>query len=167
MKKLFTLLLIATAFGISNDASAQRSKKNNIAAQPLWGPTGFNYAEYYFIPDFDIYYHVPAKKFIYLHNDSVWVFDTVLPLAYSNADLFSSYKVVLNKKNAYLDFKEHQQLYLHLKGNRSQPVIRDSEDPKYFVVKGHAKYQEPVEKPKKPKKKSKKAAPKKKAKGQQ
>lgn len=112
----------------------------NIGRQPAWGPVGYDYVEYYYLPDIDAYYYVPRRQFVYL-SGSNWVFTSALPARYSGYDLYSGYKVVVNEPRAYLHYKEHKVKYAPYRGNHTQVIIKNSNEPKYYVVKGHPKYQ--------------------------
>ena len=55
--------------------------------------------------------------------------------------LYSGYKVVINEPRPYLNFTTHKVTYAKYKGNNGrQVIIKNSNDPKYYVVKGHPKY---------------------------
>lgn len=138
MKKIITaLLLIAALFSIDQRASAQVNVSVNIGSQPLWGPVGYDVVEYYYLPDVEAYYYVPSKQFVYLSGGN-WIFATSLPARYRSYNLYRGYKVVINEPRPYLHFANHKVKYAKFKGTRgSQVVIRDSRDPKYYVVKGH------------------------------
>jgi len=73
----------------------------NVNTQPQWGPAGYDYAEYYYMPDMDVYYSVPQRQFIYLQGRN-WLFSASLPAQYRDYDLYSCYKVVLNEPRPYL-----------------------------------------------------------------
>jgi hypothetical protein len=118
-------------------STAQVDVNVNIGAQPLWGPTGYDVVEYYYLPDVQTYYYVPSQQFVYLNNGN-WIFANSLPARYRSYNLYSGYKVVINEPKPYLQFATHKVKYANYKGaKRKQVVIRDSKDPKYFVVKGH------------------------------
>lgn len=141
MKKLFLFasILMVSLFGINN-AQAQVSLNINIGSQPVWGPTGYDHVDYYYLPAINAYYYVPTGQYIYL-NGSRWVWVRNLPAQYNNFDLFGAYKVVINKPRPYL----HNDIYLNkYSGYKNyigrQTIIRDSRDTKYFVVKGHPNY---------------------------
>jgi hypothetical protein len=142
MKKIIFctgLLLSAILF---NDAQSQvRVNVNvNIGSQPVWGPVGYDYVEYYYLPDIDIYYYVPRRQFVYLSGGR-WIFSASLPVAYRSYDLYSGYKVVINEPRAYKYHNQHKVKYSSYKDNRGkQVIIRNSDNPKYYVVKGHPKY---------------------------
>jgi hypothetical protein len=138
MKWSIGIWLAASLFLCSVNASrAQVNVSVNIGAQPLWGPTGYDVVEYYYLPDLQMYYYVPSHQFVYL-NGSNWVFARSLPARYRGYDLYSGYKVVINEPKPYLHFNAHKVKYASYKGARGkQVVIRDSKEPKYYVVKGH------------------------------
>jgi hypothetical protein len=111
----------------------------NISDQPVWGPTGYDRADYYYIPDIDSYYSVSEHQYIY-RNGLAWTHGASLPSSYSNYDPYHSYKVVINENNPYQNHESHQAKYTTFKGKKDQPVIRDSRDPKYFVNKDHPEH---------------------------
>lgn len=41
------------------NAQIRISINANIVSQPVWGPTGYDYARYYYLPDIDAYYSIP------------------------------------------------------------------------------------------------------------
>ena len=140
MKKFFLILLVATGSIISKHATAQVSVNINIGSQPTWGPVGYDYVDYYYLPDIETYYYVPRHQFVYLSNGK-WIFATSLPSRYRSYNLYSGYKVVINGPRPYLNYATHKVTYAKYKGNNGrQVIIRNSNDPKYYVVKGHPKY---------------------------
>lgn len=139
MKRLICLsLFFLTVFAMQN-TKAQLSVNVNIGTQPLWGPTGYDYASYYYLPDIETYYYVPKKQFIYLSGGN-WVFGASLPAPYRNYNLYEGYKVVINTPRPYLNFKGDKVKYAKFKGHKGQTVILRSNDPKYAVLKGHPKH---------------------------
>ena len=140
MKKLVLILLIGTGLLVHQKVDAQVRVNINIGSQPVWGPVGYDYVEYYYLPDIETYYYVPTRKFVYLSNGN-WVFSTSLPSRYRSYNLYSGYKVVMNEPRPYLNFSRDRVTYGRYRGNNSgQVIIRNSSDPKYYVVKGHPKY---------------------------
>jgi hypothetical protein len=112
----------------------------NISDQPIWGPEGYDRADYYYIPDIDSYYSVSEHQYIY-RNGSNWEHGATLPSSYSGYDPYHSYKVVINNDAIpYQKHDIHQAQYGTFKGKKDQPVIRDSKDPKYFVNKDHPQH---------------------------
>ena len=136
MKKLF--LLVAIVFGAlgSRVTEAQVSFSVNIGVQPVWGPVGYDHADYYYMPDIDAYYDVPARVFVY-QEGGVWVRRTSLPPAYAGFDLYHGYKVVVNEPNPWLRHNVYHDRYIGYRGRHDQVVIRDSREPKYYEVKEH------------------------------
>lgn len=140
MKKLVLCIVILLTVATFKNADAQvRVNVNvNIGAQPVWGPVGYDYVDYYYLPDIETYYYVPTRQFIYLSGGN-WVFAYGLPPAYRTYNLYSGYKVVVNRPKAYLYHDTYKVKYKGYRGNHSQVIIRNSNDPKYYVVKGHPK----------------------------
>jgi hypothetical protein len=141
MKKLFfALSVMMVSFTSVNNASAQINLSVNIGSQPLWGPTGYDHVEYYYLPDVDAYYYVPSGQYVYLQGNR-WVWTSSLPSQYRNFDLYNAYKVVMNNRRPYLLHDQHLKTYKNYKNNgRKQTIIRDSRDSKYYVVKGHPNF---------------------------
>jgi hypothetical protein len=111
----------------------------NISDQPIWGPTGYDRADFYYIPDIDVYYSVSEREYIY-RDGPAWRHGATLPSSYSGYDPYHSYKVVVNEDKPYQNNNNHQAKYGAFKGVRDQPVIRDSHDSKYFVNKDHPEH---------------------------
>lgn len=136
----YLLVLIATLL-ICAIPHAQVSIKLyfNVSSQPVWGPTGHDHVEYYYLPDIEAYYSVPQHRFFY-NEGGQWVSRPQLPTRYHDYDLYRSYKVVLNQKEPYLNHKKYRDQYSSYKGRRDQPLIRDSRDSKYFVIINHPEH---------------------------
>jgi hypothetical protein len=138
MKRIISGCLLMISLSLAGQqASAQVRVNINIGTQPLWGPVGYDEVEYYYLPDVEAYYYVPRRQFVYL-NGGNWIFATSLPPRYRTYDLYTGYKVVINEPRPYIHFTDHKVKYARYKGvHGKQVVIRDSRDPKYYVVKGH------------------------------
>ena len=117
---------------IFNNTSAQiRVNVNvNIGSQPNWGPVGYDYVDYYYLPDIETYYYVPTRQFIYLSGGN-WVFAYGLPPAYRAYNLYTGYKVVVNQPRAYQYYSTHKVKYSKYKGNKRQGAIKNSNAVKY------------------------------------
>jgi hypothetical protein len=142
MKKLVFITVILLASTVSTKKALSQVSLGinvNIGSQPVWGPVGYDYVEYYYLPDIDVYYYVPRRQFVYL-SGSRWIFAASLPVRYRAFDLYSGYKVVINEPRPYLHANVYRVKYAPYKGRHSQVIIRNSNDPKYYVVKGHPKY---------------------------
>lgn len=144
MKKLIWSLALVFSGFVINTASAQIpiSVKANIVSQPLWGPVGYDYVEYYYLPDVDAYYYVPKRQYIYMQNGS-WMYTSALPLKYKNYNVYNGYKVVINAPKPYLNNASYRSKYASYKGRKDQPIIKNSSDAKYYVIKNHPKNNSP------------------------
>jgi len=139
MKKIVLitcLVAIGSIYGYKADAQVRFNVNVNIGSQPAWGPVGYDYAEYYYMPDIDAYYYVPERQFIYLEG-SRWVFAPALPPRF-HYDLYRGYKVVVNDPRPYLHPGIYRDRYAGYRGAWGrQPVIRDSRNPRYFAAQPH------------------------------
>ena len=129
MKKvMFSMLFAVATLAFVNTSKAQVSVNINIGVQPEWGPSGYDYAEYYYMPDIETYYYVPKHQFVYFSGNR-WVFSSALPPMYSNYNLYSGYKVVFKSPDAYRHFDEHRVKYVRYKNyNNRQVIIKNKHD---------------------------------------
>jgi hypothetical protein len=131
MKRLAVLTVFLFSILISNRSTAQVSVSINIGSQPSWGPAGYDYVDYYYMPDMDVYYSVPQRQFIYLEGNN-WVFASRLPARYNGYNIYNAYKVVVNEPRPYLRADVYRARYAKYKGHGPrQLVIRDSHDNRY------------------------------------
>lgn len=131
MKKIiFVSLFILAALLPTVKAQAQVHININIGDQPEWAPAGYDDAQYYYIPDCDMYYDVAAHQFLYLNNRH-WVRTSTLPAQYRKYDLYKLHKVAINKPNAYKYHRQDKEQYAQFRGKYDQTAIRDSHDDKY------------------------------------
>lgn len=132
MKKIIICGVLFMSVVALNKTEAQvRVNMNvNIGSQPQWGPSGYDYVEYYYLPDIETYYYVPNRQFVYLSGGN-WIFATSLPARYRSYNLYTGYKVVVNQPKAYLYYPSHKVKYGKYKGNHSQVVIKNYKSPKY------------------------------------
>jgi hypothetical protein len=136
MKRLILLGLFGIMGLMPYKAEAQININVNIGSQPLWGPVGYNYVNYYYLPEIETYYHVSNRQFIYL-SGSRWIFSSSLPSRYRGYDLYRGYKVVVNSHEPYRNFHSDRERYSRYRSVHNQPVIRHSNDSRYYVIKGH------------------------------
>jgi hypothetical protein len=134
MKKIFFLALLI--IGVLVQPSNGQSVSINIGVQPVWGPVGYDHADYYYLPDIDGYYDVPSRMFVYL-DGGVWVRRPALPPRYANFDLYHGYKVVINEPQPWLHHTVYHEKYAGFRERHDQVVIRDSRELKYYEVKEH------------------------------
>jgi hypothetical protein len=135
------LLVLLAAVLLSSTVGAQvRVNLNfNVDRQPVWGPTGYDHVEYYYLPDIEVYYNVPQHKFFYQQNGR-WISGSSLPSRYRGYDLYNSYKVVVNEPTPYRNHKIYSEKYSSYKGRHDQQPIRDSRESKYFVNPNHPEH---------------------------
>lgn len=139
MKKFILPMLLSAILltAVHSNSSAQISLSLNIGTQPTWGPVGYDRADYYYLPDVESYYNVSTHQFIYLSNGR-WTFAANLPGRYSNYDLYSGYKVVVNRPRPYLNFNQDRVQYGRYRGYHGrQTIIRDSRDERYTRYHGN------------------------------
>lgn len=135
MKKLLVLTMAVFCLSTTqSNAQLSVSVNANIGSQPVWGPVGYDHVDYYYLPDIDVYYNVPARQYVYI-DGGTWVKRPSLPPRYVNYDIYNGYKVVVNKPQPYLNHGYYQSTYAKYKGGKGpkQVIIRDSKDEKYKV----------------------------------
>ncbi len=138
MRYLF--LLIATLLLLSSlPAQVSVNLNFNVGSQPVWGPTGYDHVEYYYLPDIEVYYSISQHMFFY-YDGGRWIGRSRLPSRYRNYDLYNSYKVVVNERRPYRNHKMYRDQYSSYKDRRDQQPIRDSRDSRYYVIKNHPEH---------------------------
>jgi len=130
MKKIIITAAIFFSCIAYKSAEAQISLSINIGSQPEWGPVGYDHADYYYMPDIDTYYDVPAHQYVYLENNT-WVRRASLPARYSNYNVYNGYKVVVNEPSPWTHATTYRTKYANYRGRTGQTIIRDSRDVKY------------------------------------
>ena len=131
MKKILLSAAILFSCMLFKTAEAQISLNVNIGSQPAWGPVGYDRADYYYMPDIDTYYDVPAHQYVY-YNNNAWVRSSRLPVIYNNYNIYNGYKVVINDtRNPWERADVYRVKYKGFKGRHDQVTIRNSHDVKY------------------------------------
>lgn len=137
--KIFVVTVLLCSVFINNSLQAQITVRTNTASQTIWGPVGFNYVNYYYLPEADVFYSVSENKFFYPEGNK-WVSANTLPSQY-NVDLFNTYKVVVNKPKPYLNHGYYVSNYAkYKKGGPKQVLIRESNEPRYYIIQNHPKH---------------------------
>ena len=141
MKKILLLSGFILGSILFQEASAQLriSIRANIGPQPVWGPSGYDRAEYYYLPEIDVFYNVSRRQYVYEQRGR-WVFSASLPRQYRNYDLYSGYKVVVNDNRPYRNAGMYRTKYATYKNNHNQESIRNSKDSRYFKIKEHPEH---------------------------
>jgi len=114
MKKMILMFAIIFISATTFNSKGQISVNINLGSQPAWGPAGYDYAEYYYLPAIESYYYVPGRQFIYLNNGN-WVYANSLPARYRTYNLYSGYKVVINEPKPYLNHTVYKTRYVKYK----------------------------------------------------
>ncbi|HMR82955.1 MAG TPA: hypothetical protein PKE30_07485 [Niabella sp.] len=142
MKKFIFAAFIFAGFTLSQSADAQISIRINIGNQPAWGPVGYDYARYYYLPEANVYYDIDAARYMYLQRGR-WVTARQLPSMYRGINLYNTYKVVINRNYApYRDNRQDIMTYGRYRNVHNQYVIRDSRDVKYYQSRYHPRHKE-------------------------
>ncbi|MCL4547094.1 MAG: hypothetical protein M1495_00815 [Bacteroidetes bacterium] len=137
--RYFFVLIVALCLASTSNAQVSVRLNFNLDSQPAWGPTGYDYAEFYYLPDIDVYYYVPRHRFYY-NQGGRWRFSSQLPSRYRNYDLYNSYKIVVNEREPWRNHENYREKYSSYKGRHDQLPIRDSKESKYFVNKYHPQH---------------------------
>lgn len=120
------ILLMLLIGGLTTVQKAGAQININLGLQPAWGPAGYQYVDYYYLPDIETYYYVPSKQFIYLNNGK-WIYSAGLPSRYRTYNLYNGYKVVVNEPKPYLQHATYKVKYAKYKGaNGKQKAIKYS-----------------------------------------
>ncbi|MBU1299008.1 MAG: hypothetical protein KJ963_09625 [Bacteroidetes bacterium] len=137
--RYFFVLVAALFLSSTLVAQVHVNLNINLDSQPIWGPAGYDYVEYYYLPDIEVYYYVPQHRYYY-YDRGRWRYSSYLPSRYRNFDFYNSYKVVVNEREPYLKHNMYKEKYSSYKGRHDQQPIRDSRDSKYFVNKNHPEH---------------------------
>lgn len=124
MIKFFYLSLLILGLASVKSSVAQVSVNINIGSQPLWGPVGYDYVRYYYMPEIDVYYNVNSRNYTYWRGNK-WVTKSKLPGNYKNFDVYRTYKVVINESNPWRRHPHYRHTYARHAHNHSQVILRD------------------------------------------
>lgn len=134
MKKILlatTLLMGSVLTTTSSNAQVRVTINANIGRQPIWGPAGYDFVQFYYLPALDVFYDVQAAQFVYFDRGR-WTYGYNLPYYYGNYNLFNTYKVVINRPEPFLRAKYYRRTYGGYRNYYNhQLCIRDSRDPRY------------------------------------
>lgn len=130
--KALKLLVIALSFATAANAQILTRKVVTVQA-PTWAQSKSVAANYYYLPEIDLYYDVPAQQFIYLNNSNIWVKSKRLPASHRAYDL-------KNGKIIYLSEYKGKKPYLHHKSHKAKYVKVKSDNGNHLGQKKHGKY---------------------------
>lgn len=121
-----TLKLIL--FGIliqSSTLFSQVSVNINFGPPPAWAPADRIEVQYYYLPEFDIYYDVPAARFIYIRNGK-WYRSANLPAKYRNHNLRGSKIIYLTDYRGSAPYKFHKHHKVKYRNNGTVYVVKET-----------------------------------------
>ena len=132
-------LIVAVFLSSTVDAQLRINLGFNVDRQPIWGPVGYDHAEYYYLPDIEAYYSVPQHMY-YFQERGRWIGRSSLPSRYRNFDLYRAHKEVINERTPWRNHAMYRDKYASFKGQHDQQPIRDARDPKYYVNPRHPEH---------------------------
>lgn len=135
MRYLYALI-ITLFLTVALSAQVHVNLNLNLNSQPVWGPTGYDYVEYYYFPDIEAYYSVPRHRFYY-NEGGRWIYRSSLPARYSHFDLYKTHKVVINEREPWRHHDTYRGKYSSFKGQHDQQLIRDNRKSRSFEKQNH------------------------------
>ena len=101
--------IILVVFGLMffTASQAQVSVNLNFGTPPVWAPAERVETQYYYLPEIDSYYDLPAQRFIYLRNGR-WIRSEKLPTRYSNYNLRGGKVIHLTDYRGNAPYKYHK-----------------------------------------------------------
>ena len=133
------VLIAAVLLSSAVDAQLRINLGFNVDRQPIWGPVGYDHAEYYYLPDIEVYYSVPQHMYYYQERGR-WIGRSSLPSRYRNFDLYNAHKEVINERTPWRNHAMYRDKYASFKGQHDQQPIRDARDPKYYANPHHPEH---------------------------
>lgn len=109
--KTFKLFVVGLLFITSTQA--QVSVNFDFGKPPVWAPVKATPVKYYYLPEIDSYYDVPAERFIYVKKGK-WVKAKRLPSKYKGYNLKRGQVIYITdyRGNApYVYHKKHKNKY--------------------------------------------------------
>lgn len=138
MKKFIYTVLATSLIAVAQPADAQVNVQINVGSQPAWGPVGYDYVRYYYLPEMNVYYDVVGRRYTYPHGNR-WVTTRSLPRRYRHVDMHRTYKVVLNNPQPWRNHGSIRKQYGRYAHNHSQRVLRDHRGHDRYNKKYHKK----------------------------
>ena len=123
MRDLSVITIVFFLSAVSSlEAQLQIGVNLNIASRPAPEPAGYEYVEYYYMPDIEVYYNVSLDRYYYFEGGR-WVWSVELPQRYHDYDLYHSYKVVVNEDQPWLKHEIYRERYAPSRSHRNQVII--------------------------------------------
>ena len=102
-----TLILFVFGLLFITTSQAQVSVNVNFGTPPVWAPAERVETQYYYLPEIDSYYDLPAQRFIYLNNGR-WIRAEKLPARYTNYNLRGAKVIYLTDYRGNAPYKYHK-----------------------------------------------------------
>lgn len=131
---LAALLLIA--FNTKAQVAVKVDRTYGIT--PKWAPTAPAKVNYYYLPDIETYYDVPAQRYIYQKN-GVWTRTAVLPTRYSGYDLYKGKTVYLTDYRGNAPYKLYSKHKVKYVGSKAWKKNGHDNGNHYGQMKGKGK----------------------------
>jgi hypothetical protein len=141
MKKtiLIASLLLGGFMFQNAQAQVHVDVRFNVGTQPVWGPVGYDYVDYYYMPDIDVFLQC-SKTSIYLFAKRALDICFIIAIKVSYYDINRGYKVVVNEPTPYRNAAVYRTKYAGYKDNHGQEIIRNSHDSRYWENKNHPEH---------------------------
>ena len=117
---------------------SQVSVNVNFGTPPVWAPADRVEVHYYYLPEIDVYYDVPAQRFIYIRNGS-WHRSAALPARYSGYNLRGANIVYLTDYRGNAPYKLHKKHKAKYRKHGNVYVIKEAKHKDHKKGKGHGK----------------------------
>lgn len=106
--KTLKFLTLALLLSIATTTQAQVSVSVNVnAPAPRWIAAPVPAAQFYYLPDIQVYYDRPAAQFIFMSGGG-WVRSRHLPPAYRDYDLYHGRTVCISDYHGYAPYRYHR-----------------------------------------------------------
>ena len=119
--KLLVLGLLISSFNMQ----AQVSVNVNLGTPPVWAPADRVEVQYYYLPEIDAYYDVPAERFIYIRNGG-WYRSASLPARYRGYNLRGANVVYLTDYRGNAPYHYHKNHKVKYRKNAKVYVVKES-----------------------------------------
>lgn len=131
--KCILLGLLLTSFTMHSQVSVNV----NFGTPPVWAPADRVEVQYYYLPEVDVYYDVPAQRFIYIRNGR-WYRSAALPAKYRGYNLREANVVYLTDYRGNAPCKFHKTHKVKYGKHGTVYVVKEAKQ-KGNSGKGHGK----------------------------
>jgi hypothetical protein len=118
--KFLILGLLISSFNMQ----AQVSVNVDLGTPPVWAPADRVAVQYYYLPEIDAYYDVPAERFIYVRNGG-WYRSAALPARYRSYNLRGANVVYLTDYRGNTPYVYHKNHKVKYRKNAKVYVVKE------------------------------------------